>query len=63
MVVFALSTGRSKRYRYAADHLVTCERLAADIVDWHGFDSQASFMGRLRERFGRSWNFWQLVER
>jgi hypothetical protein len=63
MVVFALSTGRSKRYRYAAEHLRVCERLAAMIDDWQGLESQSSFMGRLREAFGRNWSFWQLVER
>jgi len=63
MVVFALSSGRTKRYRYAAEHLQTCERLAADIDEWQGLESQSSFTCRLRERFGRCWSFWQLVER
>jgi hypothetical protein len=63
MVLFALSSGRSRRYRYAAEHLQTCERLAAEIDDWQGLDSQASFLGRLRESFGRNRSFWQLVER
>ena len=48
MVVFALSMGRSKRYRYAAEHLRQCERLEARIDDLQGFESHASFMGRLR---------------
>ena len=34
MVVFALSMGRSKRYRHAAEHLRQCERLEARIDDW-----------------------------
>ena len=63
MVVFALSSGRSKRYRYAAAHLQTCERLAAEIDDWQGLESHDSFSGRLREAFGRNWGFWQLLER
>jgi hypothetical protein len=63
MVVFALSKARSERYRYAAEQLQSCERLAAVIDDWQGLESQASFVGRLREQFGRSWSFWQLVER
>jgi hypothetical protein len=63
MVVFALSTGRAKRYRHAAEHLRSCERLAAEIEDWQGLESQASFMGWLREAFARSWSFWQLLER
>ena len=63
MVMVALETGRSKRYRHGAEHLQTCERLAADVDDWQGVENQASFMGRLRETFGRSWSFWQLLER
>jgi hypothetical protein len=63
MVAFALSQGRSKRYRYAADHLRQCERLEARIDDWQGFEGHASFEGRLREAFGRNWSFWKLLER
>lgn len=63
MAVFALSMGRSRRYRYAAEHLRQCERLEARIDDWQGFESHASFVGRLREAFGQTWSFWQLVER
>ena len=54
---------RSKRYRYAAEHLRQCERLEARIDDWQGFESHASFVGRLREAFGQKWSFWQLLER
>jgi hypothetical protein len=63
MVVFALSMGRSKRYRYAVEHLRQCERLAACIDDWQGVEPHSSFAGRLREAFGQKWSFWQLVER
>ena len=63
MVGFALSMGRSKRYRYAVEHLRQCERLEARIDDWQGFESHASFVGRLREAFGMKWSFWQLLER
>ena len=63
MVVFALSMGRSKRYRYAAEHLRQCERLEARIDDWQGVEPHSSFTGRLRESFGQKWSFWQLIER
>jgi len=63
MVGFALVNSRSSRYRHAAAHLQSCERLAAQIDDWQGLESHASFVGRLRESHGRSWSFWQLVER
>jgi len=63
MVGFALVNGRSSRYRHAAAHLQSCEQLAAAIDDWQGLESHASYVGRLRERHGRSWSFWQLIER
>jgi hypothetical protein len=63
MVVFALAMGRSKRYRYAAEHLRQCEQLQARIDDWQGLESHTSFSGRLREAFAQKWSFWQLLER
>ncbi|MBU6251045.1 MAG: hypothetical protein KGO47_07770 [Cyanobacteria bacterium REEB417] len=63
MVVFALARGRAKRYCYAVEHLRQCERLEARIDDWQGLESHSSFAGRLREAFGQTWSFWQLVER
>jgi hypothetical protein len=63
MVGFALVNGRSSRYRHAAAHLQSCERLAAEIDDWQGLESHSSFVGQLRDTHGRSWSFWQLVER
>lgn len=63
MVVFALSTGRAKRYRYAAEQLRQCERLEARIDDWQGLETHSSFAGRLREAFAQKWSFWQLLER
>ena len=62
MVVFALSMGRRKRYRYAAEHLRTCRTLSLSIEDSHPFESQDSFEHRLREAFGRSYSFWDLVD-
>lgn len=63
MLVFALSTGRTKRYRHAAEHLRTCELLAARIDAWQGVERHESFVGRIRETFGGRWSFWSLVER
>jgi tetratricopeptide (TPR) repeat protein len=63
MVDFALTMGRSKRYRYAVEHLRQCERLEARIDDWQGFESHATFAGRLRQAFGQKWSFWQLLDR
>ena len=63
MVVFALSMGRSKRYRYAVEHLRQCEQLDARIDDSPDFERHASFVGRLQQAFGQKWSFWQLLER
>ena len=63
LLVFALSMGRSKRYRYAAEHLRQCELLDARIDDWQGVEPHSSFAGRLREAFGQTRSFWKLVER
>lgn len=63
MVVFALSMGRSKRYRYAAEHLRQCELLEGRIDDWQGLETHSSFAGWLREAFAQTWGFWQLLER
>ncbi len=49
MVVFALSMGRAKHYRYAVEHLRSCEQLQARIDDWQGVEPHTSFMGRLRK--------------
>ena len=63
MVVFALSMDRSKRYRYAAEHLRHCQQLDARIDDWQGCESHASFLGRLRETHAQKRSFWKLLER
>jgi hypothetical protein len=63
MVVFALSMGRAKRYRYAAEHLRSCAQLAARIDSWQGVEDHGSFVGRLRQAFGAKWSFWEEAER
>jgi hypothetical protein len=63
MVVFALSMGRTKRYRYAVEHMRQCERLDARIGDCDDFEPHSSFEGRLREAFGQKWSFWQQLDR
>jgi hypothetical protein len=62
MVAFALSMGRRKRYRYAAEHLRTCRTLSLSIEGSHPFESQDSFEHRLREAFGPNYSFWDLVD-
>ncbi len=62
MVWGALETGRSQRYRYAAEHLRSCDLLADRLDDWQGHPDHAAFVARLQERFGGRWGFWKLVE-
>ena len=63
LVFFALEMGRTKRYRYAAEHLRHCDQLAARIDDWQGHPDHATYIERLHDRFGATWQFWALVER
>ena len=55
MIFFALWMGRDKRYRYAADHLRSCEQLAARIDDWQGHPDHQAYRQRLEEMFERKW--------
>ena len=61
MIFFALWMGRDKHYRYAADHLRSCEQLAARIDDWQGHPDHQAYRQRLEEMFERKWGFWTLV--
>ncbi len=63
MVFFALWMGRANRYRYAAEHLRTCEQLAANIDDWQGHPDHSAYVERLYDIYGAKWGFWKLVER
>jgi hypothetical protein len=62
LVFSALWMGRSKRYRDAADHLRSCEQLAARIDDWQGHPDHAAYVERLVDLFGAQWRFWTLVD-
>ncbi|MBE9172032.1 hypothetical protein IQ216_02720 [Cyanobium sp. LEGE 06143] len=62
LVVFALEMGRNKRYRYAAEQLRSCDQLAARIDDWQGHPDHATYVERLHDRFGGTWQFWERLE-
>jgi hypothetical protein len=59
---FTLSMARSKRYRYAAQHLAECAALADRIEDYGTFEPHATYVARLRQEHGRKSGFWGLVE-
>ncbi len=63
MVFFALWMGRSQRYRYAAEHLRSCEQLSARIDDWQGHPDHHAYVERLHDLFGTKWGFWKRLER
>ena len=63
MVFFALWMGRSNRYRYAAEHLRTCEQLAGRIDDWQGHPDHSGYLESLHNIYGAKWGFWKLMER
>ena len=61
MIKFTLERARAKRYRYAAGHLVTCERLASQIADFGQFQEHADYISALRENHNRKTSFWPLI--
>ena len=63
MVFFALWMGRANRYRYAAEHLRTCEQLAGRIDDWQGHPDHSGYLESLHNIYGAKWGFWKLMER
>lgn len=62
MIGFALDHARVKRYRYAAQHLLTCAQLDAGIDDYGEHSTHQAFVAELRQRHGRKWGFWQDVD-
>ena len=58
MIEFAVSKGRSKRYRHAARHLATCAELAPRIEDFGAFDTHDTYVASLKDQHGRKSGFW-----
>ncbi len=61
MIDFTLTRSRSKRYRYAAEHLNAGARLARDISDFGAFETHDAYVARLKEEHGRKFGFWSLT--
>ena len=59
MIDFTLTRSRAKRYRYAAEHLVSCARLAREIPDFGAFETHDAYVARLKEDHGRKFGFAQ----
>lgn len=62
MIEDSLDGGKSKRYRHAARHLADCLSNDAAIEDYGTVPTHGQFVESLRERHGRKYGFWQLVE-
>ena len=61
MIDFALSKGRSKRYRHAARHLATCAELAPRIEDFGTFETHETYVARLKKHHGLKVGFWSFT--
>jgi len=62
MIDFSLEEARSSRYRHAARHLQTCERLGDEIEAFGDAETHAANVARLRREHGRKRAFWSLVD-
>ncbi|MFN3524642.1 MAG: DUF6880 family protein [Paracoccus sp. (in: a-proteobacteria)] len=62
MIEDALNGSKSKRYRYAARHLAECQSGDAAIADYGNVPDHDQFVATLRQKHGRKYGFWQLVE-
>jgi hypothetical protein len=62
MIDFTRTRSRAKRYRYAAEHLVACARLAREIPDFGTFQAHEAYVARLNEEHGRKFGFWSRLD-
>nr|WP_111298337.1 DUF6880 family protein [Paracoccus saliphilus] len=62
MVQDTLDAGRSKRYQYAARHLAECQACDAAIESYGHVPTHEQFVQALKQKHGRKYGFWQLVD-
>jgi hypothetical protein len=58
MIDDALDGAKSKRYGYAARHILECRALDASIADYGEIEDHDAFVARLRAKHGRKTGFW-----
>ena len=63
MIEDTLNGSKSKRYRYAIRHLAECESSDPMIEDHRAFPDHAAFTKALREKHGRKYGFWSMVDK
>lgn len=61
MIDYALGQGRATRYGHAADHLMDCTLLDAEITDYGTNPSHESYVQTLQARHDRKSSFWAKV--
>jgi enoyl-CoA hydratase/carnithine racemase len=62
MVEDTLKGAKSTRYRHAARHLTQCEASEQAITDYGEVQTHDEFVAGLRQKHGRKYGFWSLVD-
>jgi len=62
MIEDTLGGAKSKRYRHAARHLAQCQASDLAIDDYAGQKPHSRFLDILRQKHGRKYGFWGLVD-
>jgi len=62
MIEDTLEGAKSKRYRYAANHLAACQSCDAANDNDGAIQTHDAFVDALRQRHGRKHGFWSLVD-
>lgn len=62
MIEDTLNGAKSKRYRHAVRHLAECASCDAAIEDYHSFPAHETFVEKLKQKHGRKYGFWKLVD-
>lgn len=62
LIDHTLDNAKSTRYRHAARHLATCDRLSVFVSPDQGIEAHEAYVRALRARHGRKSSFWELVD-
>ena len=57
-----LDGSKTKRYRHAAGHLSECQSCATVVGEFGRFPNHGQFHAALKQKHGRKYGFWELVE-
>lgn len=62
MITDTLDGSKTKRYRHAVRHLQQCQYCAAVVEDFADFPDHGQFLAALKQKHGRKYGFWEMVE-